>query len=45
MVTCSSFQDQDKHCWKSFDGFSNSSSSWMTKPVGESSNVLGMILY
>lgn len=34
MVTCSTFQDQDTHCWKAFDGDVSNRSAWMTQPVG-----------
>lgn len=34
MVTCSSFQDQDHHCFKAFDGNPSAQSAWVTEPVG-----------
>ena len=39
-VTCSSFIDQMRHCFRAFDGDASSSSAWQTKPVG-SSNLPG----
>ena len=34
MVTCSSFQDQQTHCYKAFDGDDSPCSYWVTKAVG-----------
>lgn len=34
MVTCSSFLDQDHHCYKAFDGDLSSHSAWVTQGVG-----------
>ena len=34
VVTCSSFQDQQTHCYKAFDGDDSSRSYWTTKAVG-----------
>lgn len=34
MVTCSSFMEQPKHCFRAFDGDSSSKSAWTTVPVG-----------
>ena len=33
-VSCSSFRDQDTHCFRAFDGDLSSRSAWITKPVG-----------
>jgi len=40
VVSCSSFQDQDHHCWKAFDGVDTSDSAWVTKPIGSKDHVL-----
>ena len=40
IVTCSSFETQLSHCFRVFDGSSSSNSSWVTKAVGSSRNVL-----
>ena len=40
IVTCSSFETQFSHCFRVFDGSSSSNSSWVTKAVGSSRNVL-----
>lgn len=37
-VLCSSFTDQDHHCYKAFDGDTSPGSYWRTKPVGEHRN-------
>lgn len=34
LVTCSSFLNQDNHCYKAFDGDNSSHSAWVTQPVG-----------
>lgn len=39
-VTCSSFIDQDHHCFKAFDGDRSSGSSWVTESVGSRRNKL-----
>lgn len=33
-VSCSSFLDQDRHCYKAFDGDAGPHSAWITSPVG-----------
>ena len=38
LVSCSSFIDQNHHCYKAFDGDVSSSSSWRTQTIGQSSN-------
>lgn len=40
VVSCSSFDDQDHHCYKAFDGDASSASAWFTKPVGSHDNIL-----
>ena len=40
MVTCSSFESQDTHCYKAFDGDASSSSAWVTQGVGSRRNQL-----
>lgn len=46
VVTCSSFSNQDNHCYKAFDGNLNASSSaWITKGVGSSSHELAVPQY
>lgn len=39
-VLCSSFLDQNHHCFKAFDGDTSAGSAWVTKPVGERRNEL-----
>lgn len=39
-VSCSSFLDQSHHCFKAFDGDPSAGSSWVSKPVGHSRNVI-----
>eukprot|EP01041_Mallomonas_annulata_P008562 gene8562-17664_t len=34
IVTCSTFLDQERHCFRAFDGDISSKSSWRTRPVG-----------
>ncbi len=33
MVTCSSYKDQETHCYKAFDGNANASSCWITQVI------------
>lgn len=40
VVTCSSFDSQDHHCYKAFDGDASSKSAWVTQPLGIRRNVL-----
>jgi hypothetical protein len=42
MVTCSSFLDQDHHCYKAFDGDRSSRSAWITGPVGGRQHALSI---
>ena len=40
VVSCSSFRDQESHCFKAFDGDKSANSSWVTSPTGNHKNKL-----
>ena len=39
-VTCSSFVDQNTHCYRAFDGDLTAHSAWVSKPIGERDFIL-----